>query len=134
MTDAVTPVKELLQQLADSLDALAVSQQQELNAIVEREHSRVAELTNLKEQHLVAVSDLDRQLQEHPDNHLLRDDSELAEQVAATQKLLAEVRQQNEINERVVQSTLNSIEQLKQGILTNAKKDSLTYNAKGKMR
>ncbi|MGM0526759.1 MAG: flagellar export chaperone FlgN [Pseudomonadota bacterium] len=131
---AAATVNELLQQLADSLDALAVSQQQELQAIVERHHSRVAELAQQKAQHLTAVSELDTKLREHPDNNLLQDDPELAEQVSLVKQQLIEVQQQSAVNERVVQSTLNSIEQLKQAILSSAKKDSLTYNAKGKIR
>ncbi|RUO77024.1 flagellar biosynthesis protein FlgN [Idiomarina seosinensis] len=131
---AAATVNELLQQLADSLDAFAVSQQQELQAIVERHHSRVAELAQQKAQYLTTVSELDAQLREHPDNKLLQDDPELAEQVSLVKQQLVEVQQQSAVNERVVQSTLNSIEQLKQAILSNAKKDSLTYNAKGKIR
>lgn len=131
---SATPVNELLQQLADSLEALAVSQQQELKAIVERQHSRVAELATHKAELLDKVSTLDVALREHPDAHMLSDDEALAAQVSEIRQQLADVQQQSAVNERVVQSTLNNIEQLKQAILSEAKKDTLTYNAKGKMR
>lgn len=134
MSATAPPVNELVQQLADSLDALAVLQQQELKAIVEREHSQVAEFAQQKAQQLEQVSSLDATLREHPDANLLKDDEALAAQVAEIKRQLADVQQQSAVNERVVQSTLNSIEQLKQAILSNAKKDSLTYNAKGKIR
>ena len=134
MTPTAAPVNELLQQLADSLDALAVSQQQELKAIVERQHSRVAELAEQKAQQLTLINDLDTALRDHPDADLLRDDEQLAQQVAAIKEQLAAIKHQSTVNEHVVQSTLNSIEQLKQTILSNARKDSLTYNAKGKIR
>lgn len=130
----VTPVNELLQQLAESLDALAVAQQQELQAIVERQHARVAELAAEKASLLEQVSQFDVALREHPDANLLTEDETLAQQVVEIQRQLADVQQQSAINERVVQSTLNNIEQLKQAILSSAKKDTLTYNAKGKMR
>ena len=134
MSATATPVNELLQQLADSLDTLAALQQQELKAIVERQHSQVAELAQQKAQQLEQVSTLDAALREHPDANLLKDDEAMAAQVAEIKRQLADVQQQSAVNERVVQSTLNSIEQLKQAILANAKKDSLTYNAKGKIR
>lgn len=134
MSATATPVNELLQQLADSLDTLAALQQQELKAIVERQHSQVAELAQQKAQQLEQVSTLDAALREHPDANLLKDDEAMAAQVAEIKRQLADVQQQSAVNERVVQSTLNSIEQLKQAILSNAKKDSLTYNAKGKIR
>lgn len=134
MSATATPVNELLQQLADSLDALAALQQQELKAIVERQHSSVADIAQQKAQQLEQVSSLDATLREHPDENLLKDDETLAAQVTEIKRQLADVQQQSAVNERVVQSTLNSIEQLKQAILSNAKKDSLTYNAKGKIR
>ena len=134
MSATATPVNELLQQLADSLDALAALQQQELKAIVERQHSSVADIAQQKAQQLEQVSSLDATLREHPDANLLKDDGALAAQVTEIKRQLADVQQQSAVNERVVQSTLNSIEQLKQAILSNAKKDSLTYNAKGKIR
>lgn len=134
MSATATPVNELLQQLADSLDTLAALQQQELKAIVERQHSQVAELAQQKAQQLEQVSTLDAALREHPDANLLKDDESLSAQVTEIKRQLADVQQQSAVNERVVQSTLNSIEQLKQAILANAKKDSLTYNAKGKIR
>lgn len=134
MSATATPVHELLQQLADSLDALAVSQQQELQAIVERQHGRVAELAEQKAQQLAEVSELDAALRDHPQSNLLQDDEQLAAQVADIKQQLTGIKAQNAVNERVVQSTLNSIEQLKQTILSNARKDSLTYNAKGKIR
>ena len=134
MSATATPVNELLQQLADSLDALAALQQQELKAIVERQHSSVADIAQQKAQQLEQVSSLDATLREHPDANLLKDDDDLAAQVTEIKRQLADVQQQSAVNERVVQSTLNSIEQLKQAILSNAKKDSQTYNAKGKIR
>ena len=134
MSTTATPVHELLQQLADSLDALAVSQQQELQAIVERQHGRVAELAEQKAQQLSRITDLDTALRDHPHANLLTDDEQLAQQVAAIKEQLATIKHQSSVNEQVVHSTLNSIEQLKQAILSNARKDSLTYNAKGKIR
>ncbi|WP_404401911.1 flagellar protein FlgN [Idiomarina seosinensis] len=123
-----------LQQLADSLDALAACQQQELKAIVDRQHRRVAELAEQKAELLTQVSEADNALRQHPDSEQLQQDPELAEQVAIIKQQLEAVKQQSAVNERVVHSTLNSIEQLKQTIISNVKKDSMTYNAKGKMR
>ena len=74
MSATATPVNELLQQLADSLDALAALQQQELKAIVERQHSSVADIAQQKAQQLEQVSSLDATLREHPDANLLKDD------------------------------------------------------------
>lgn len=130
----LAPVNDLLQDMADSLETLALLQQRELNAIVDRQHADVNAITEAKEKALVHISELDQQLAQHPDKEQLKDDPELSEAVAAIKANLADVQHQSQVNERVVQSTLNSIEQLKQTILQSARKDTLTYNSKGKIR
>ncbi|WP_417437132.1 flagellar export chaperone FlgN [Idiomarina abyssalis] len=130
----LAPVNELLQEMADSLDTLALLQQRELNAIVDRQHADVNAITEAKEKALARVNQLDQQLAEHPDKEQLKDDPDLAEAVAAIKSTLSDVQHQSQVNEQVVQSTLNSIDQLKQTILQSARKDSLTYDSKGKIR
>jgi len=130
----LAPVNEILQDMADSLENLALLQQRELNAIVERQHADVNALTDAKEKELVHISELDQQLAQHPDNDQLKDDPDLAEAVAAIEATLSDIQHQSQVNQRVVQSTLNSIDQLKQTILQSARKDTLTYNSKGKIR
>jgi len=130
----LAPVNEILQDMADSLENLALLQQRELNAIVERQHADVNAIADAKEKTLIYISELDQQLAQHPDNEQLKDDPDLAEAVAAIKTTLSDVQHQSQVNERVVQSTLNSIEQLKQSILQSARKDTLTYNSKGKIR
>ncbi|MDV6328607.1 flagellar export chaperone FlgN [Idiomarina sp. Sol25] len=130
----LAPVNDILQDMADSLENLALLQQRELNAIVERQHADVNALTDAKEKALVHISELDQQLAQHPDNDQLKDDPDLAEAVATIEATLSDIQHQSQVNERVVQSTLNSIDQLKQTILQSARKDTLTYNSKGKIR
>ncbi|KPD20462.1 flagellar export chaperone FlgN [Idiomarina abyssalis] len=130
----LAPVNELLQEMADSLDTLALLQQRELNAIVDRQHADVNAITEAKEKALARVNQLDQQLAEHPDKEQLKDDPDLAQAVAAIKSTLSNVQHQSQVNEQVVQSTLNSIDQLKQTILQSARKDSLTYDSKGKIR
>ncbi|MDV6316993.1 flagellar export chaperone FlgN [Idiomarina sp. HP20-50] len=130
----LAPVNELLQELAESLDTLALLQQRELNAMVDRQHADMNALTLEKENALKRVTELDQQLASHPDKEQLKDDPNLAEAVSSIKASLAETQQQSQVNERVVQSTLNNIEQLKQTILQSARKDTLTYNSKGKIR
>ena len=130
----LAPVNDILQDMADSLENLALLQQRELNAIVERQHADVNAIADAKEKTLIHISELDQQLAQHPDNEQLKDDADLAEAVAAIKTTLSDVQHQSQVNERVVQSTLNSIEQLKQSILQSARKDTLTYNSKGKIR
>jgi len=130
----LAPVNELLQEMADSLDTLALLQQRELNAIVDRQHADVNAITEAKEKALARVNQLDQQLAEHPDKEQLKDDPDLAEAVATIKSTLSDVQHQSQVNEQVVQSTLNSIDQLKQTILQSARKDSLTYDSKGKIR
>lgn len=130
----LTPVNELLQELAESLDTLALLQQRELNAVVDRQHADVSALTLEKENALKRITELDQQLASHPDKDQLQDDPDLSEAVSSIKATLAETQQQSQVNEQVVQSTLNNIDQLKQTILQSARKDTLTYNSKGKIR
>lgn len=130
----LTPVNELLQELAESLDTLALLQQRELNAVVDRQHADVNALTLEKENALKRITELDQQLASHPDKDQLKDDPDLSEAVSSIKATLAETQQQSQVNEQVVQSTLNNIDQLKQTILQSARKDTLTYNSKGKIR
>ncbi|WP_287817010.1 flagellar export chaperone FlgN, partial [Idiomarina sp.] len=94
--------------MADSLDTLALLQQRELNAIVDRQHADVNAITEAKEKALARVNQLDQQLAEHPDKEQLKDDPNLAEAVAAIKSTLSNVQHQSQVNEQVVQSTLNS--------------------------
>ena len=130
----VASINQLLDDMAESLDRLALLQQRELNAIVEREHADVPAITSEKEKALAEVTRLDTLLSEHPDKDTLKEDAQLSAAVESIKQTLANVQHQNQVNERVVQSTLNSIDQLKQSILQSARKDSLTYNSKGKIR
>jgi flagella synthesis protein FlgN len=130
----VASINQLLDDMAESLDRLALLQQRELNAIVEREHADVPAITSEKEKALAEVTRLDTMLSEHPDKDTLKEDAQLSAAVESIKQTLANVQHQNQVNERVVQSTLNSIDQLKQSILQSARKDSLTYNSKGKIR
>ena len=130
----VASVNQLLDDMAESLDRLALLQQRELNAIVEREHADVPAITSEKEKALAEVTRLDTMLSEHPDKDTLKEDAQLSAAVESIKQTLANVQHQNQVNERVVQSTLNSIDQLKQSILQSSRKDSLTYNSKGKIR
>lgn len=130
----VASVNQLLDDMAESLDRLALLQQRELNAIVEREHADVPAITSEKEKALAEVTRLDTMLSEHPDKDTLKEDAQLSAAVESIKQTLANIQHQNQVNERVVQSTLNSIDQLKQSILQSARKDSLTYNSKGKIR
>lgn len=130
----VASVNQLLEDMAESLDRLALLQQRELNAIVEREHADVPAITSEKEHALAEVARLDSMLSEHPEKDLLTEDADLADAVESIKNTLTNIQHQNQVNERVVQSTLNSIDQLKQSILQSARKDTLTYNSKGKIR
>lgn len=48
----LAPVNDILQDMADSLENLALLQQRELNAIVERQHADVNAIADAKEKRL----------------------------------------------------------------------------------
>ncbi|PYE32784.1 FlgN protein [Idiomarina fontislapidosi] len=133
----MTPITEVLEQMAEALQQLQQCQEQELAAIVERKHQSVAELTTLKTNLLDQLSEYDRVLAEHPERQQLTTDEVLSERVAELRATLSDVKRQNDVNERVVTRTLSNIDQLKHEIVRHASQargDTLTYNAKGKIR
>ncbi|EKE82066.1 flagellar export chaperone FlgN [Idiomarina xiamenensis] len=134
MSETAPKLSVLLQQLAQQLVDLDAVQQQELQAIANRSHRHVAELAAAKQQLLDAIQSTDQQLAAHPDKQQLNDDTELRQQRQHIEQLLQDCQQRNDVNERMVASTLNDIEQLRQAILTSVKSDQVTYNQKGKIR
>lgn len=133
----MTPITEVLEQMSQALEQLQQCQQQELTAVVNRQHQSVAELTEIKASLLNQLHEFDSLLAEHPERQQLSTDEVLSERVAQLRSTLVEVKHQSDINERVVNRTLTNINQLKNEIVqqaSQARGDALTYNAKGKIR
>ena len=132
-----TPLTEVLDLMTQTLEQLRECQHHELTAVVEREHARVAELTDIKATLLEQLQEYDAFIAQHPDKSLLQSDDELAAQMRIINDLLARVKQQSDVNEQVVNRTLSNIEQLKQTIIRHASQargDTVTYDSKGRIR
>lgn len=133
----MTPITEVLEQMSQALEQLQQCQQQELTAVVNRQHQSVAELAEVKASLLSQLAEFDSFLAEHPERQQLSTDEVLSERVAQLRSTLAEVKRQSDVNEHVVTRTLANIDQLKHEIVrqaSHARGDALIYNAKGKIR
>jgi len=127
-------ITESIEQLRQSLQELFSVQQQELDAIVSRQHLDISTYTERKEALLQRITELDGYLAQHPESQQLVENPELAKQVEELQSTLQECQRQNQVNEQVVAVTLNRIQQLRSSLIQSHRKESMTYDGKGRIR
>lgn len=124
----------LLDDLCTALIDLQAVQRRELEAVVQHQHKKVAALAAEKASLTEKIKTLDSQVAQHFTQQSVKDDPALQGKVNRAQELLDTCKQQNAVNEQVVNTTLNNIEQLKQQILKSARGDTMTYDSQGKFR
>ncbi|RUO79847.1 flagellar biosynthesis protein FlgN [Idiomarina tyrosinivorans] len=124
----------LLDDLCTALIDLQAVQSRELEAVVQHQHKQVAALAAEKASLTDKIQALDNQVAQHFTQQSVKDDPALQGKVNRAQELLDTCKQQNAVNEQVVNTTLNNIEQLKQQILKSARGDTMTYDSQGKFR
>ncbi|WP_017446326.1 flagellar export chaperone FlgN [Gayadomonas joobiniege] len=126
-----TQVSELLNRQKESLKNLMALLTRELDAFKLRQPQQIEELNQQKVVLLQQIESLDKSIEQLPELAALKQQDEFIDAVAEIQTLLADVKSQNQINERVIRTSLGNLQRLKQKILSLKNHDAMTYDKLG---
>jgi len=122
----------LLTRQQEHLSVLFSLLQLELKAISQRDVQALEQNTQQKMTLLDTVQQLDLQIANHSELARAKQTSEFREHMSAVDALLAQCKEQNEVNRLAVEQSQLVIERYKHELLQQRGKSGLTYNAKGK--
>ncbi|NTS75409.1 flagellar protein FlgN [Catenovulum sp. SM1970] len=123
---------ELIEQQIDNLDQFNNLLIEELDAFKARQAEQILTLAEKKASLLDAIKNQDQAIASLPDLDSLKQDPEFKQAVEKCDEYLSALKQQTAINERVIQTSLNNVSQLKQSMLTIKSANSMTYTKSGK--
>ncbi|WP_337841141.1 flagellar export chaperone FlgN [Rheinheimera sp.] len=125
-------IHHLLSSQQEQLELLLLLLQQEYSALGERQVEQLEMLLPEKQLCTDRIAELDRQFSQHEDLAQLKTQDWFHQQVAQLQSLLAECRQQTQVNQQIVEQSQVVIARLKSELLQSHGRSGLTYTAKGK--
>ena len=131
MTTASSTLSLLAQQ-QEHLRVLLSRLQTELNAISNRDVAALEPGSTEKSTCLENIQTLDQQISQLPNLSQLKTEAWFIESVKTVDAVLAQCKEQNEINRVTLEQSQLVIERFKHELLQNRGKSGLTYNAKGK--
>ncbi|KKO44036.1 flagellar biosynthesis protein FlgN [Arsukibacterium ikkense] len=132
MTSHYEPLTTLLQQQQAQLDALLLLLRQELVALASRDIDTLNTLTADKQSLLNEIQLTDSQI---AGNDLLpsaKAEAWFEQHIAELDKILAQCKQQNAVNQQTVEHSQLTLQRLKTELLSSQGKSGLTYTNKGK--
>lgn len=127
-----SPVLSLLSQQQEHLRVLLSLLQTELNAISNRDIAALEQGSIEKLTCLENIQTLDQKISQLPNLTQLKTEAWFIESVKTVDAVLAQCKEQNEINRVTLEQSQLVIERFKHELLQNRGKSGLTYNAKGK--
>ncbi len=130
--NTITPDLSLLTSQQEHLRVLLSLLQAEFKAISERDIAQLEAGAHEKMACLEQIQQLDAAISQLPELEKLKQHPDFIAQVQATDQILAQCKEQNEINRLTLEQSQLVIERFKHELLQNRGKSGLTYNAKGK--
>ncbi len=122
----------LLNKQQEHLQVLLSLLKAELAAISSRDVEKLDQGCLLKVEQLELIQQLDLQISELPQLAELKNQSWFNDAVSQLDNLLAQCKEQNEVNRQSLEQSQLVVERFKHEILQNRGKAGLTYTAKGK--
>jgi flagellar biosynthesis protein FlgN len=122
----------LLDQQQQQLDALLVLLRQELAALAERDITRLENITADKNQLLSNIGHTDRAISLLPDLEQVKLLDWFTAAVTKLDAVLADCKQQNDVNQQVLEQSQLTLDRFKNTLLAQQGKSGLTYTNKGK--
>ncbi|WNO61843.1 flagellar export chaperone FlgN [Rheinheimera sp. MMS21-TC3] len=122
----------LLKQQQQQLDSLLLLLRQELAALSERDIANIERLTAEKNHLIAQIEQTDNAVAQLPNLADIKQLSWFSESVAKIDTVLADCKQQNEVNQQVLEQSQLILERFKNALLSQKGKSGLTYTNKGK--
>lgn len=129
-----TNAVDLLQQQQDNLNQLKVLLDEELSAFKNRQADEVYQIAQSKNELIDQIQQTDKSIAELADLAELKTQDDFAGKVEQIENTLAQVKSKNAINERVIRTSLNNVQRLKQSILALKNADAMTYDKQGQAK
>jgi flagella synthesis protein FlgN len=133
MTDGVHSQQLTAQQLSQLL-ALEKLLTREKKILMKHDPQALNEITQQKNQLLLAIKELDGQIGNNP--RFLQDKKAglLQQDLQAIENSLLRCQQQNQLNGNIIEQSQLTADRMKTSLLESKNKSSLTYNNKGKKK
>lgn len=126
--DTITSLLDLQQQQLELLLSLL---RQELAALANRDITQLEQISDSKLNQLALIQQTDTELANTPSLHDFKTHDTVKQQIQILDNLLAQCKQQNEVNQQTLEQSQLRLQQLKHGLLSSRGKSGLTYTSKG---
>ncbi|MEH8015948.1 flagellar protein FlgN [Rheinheimera muenzenbergensis] len=131
MTLIPDSIASLLQLQQQHLDVLLSLLRQELAALANRDIDSLEQLTVEKVKLLELIQQTDNQLANTAELAQSKEQDDFKQQVAVLDALLAQCKQQNDVNQLTMEQSQLRLAQFKHELLSSRGKSGLTYTSKG---
>jgi len=131
MTAHADDITTLLNQQQQHLDVLLLLLRQELAALAARDIDSLEQLTAEKIKQLQLIQHTDQQLATHADIAVAKTQTWFSQQVHVLDSILAQCKQQNDVNQLTLEQSQLRLAQFKHELLSSRGKAGLTYTSKG---
>lgn len=121
----------LLAQQQSQLEGFTQLLNDELQAYKDRKSDEVYNIAVKKDELLTQIQQTDQQIAQLDNLTELKKDEQFNQSVAKLGSLLADIKTQSAVNERVIRTSLNNVLRLKQSILALKNSDAMTYDKQG---
>lgn len=121
----------LLAQQQSQLEGFTQLLNDELQAYKDRKSDEVYNIAVKKDELLTQIQQTDQQIAQLDNLTELKKDEQFNQTVAKLDSLLADIKTQSTVNERVIRTSLNNVLRLKQSILALKNSDAMTYDKQG---
>jgi flagella synthesis protein FlgN len=132
MTSQFEPLIHLLQQQQAQLDALLLLLRQELAALASRDINSLNTITSEKQILLADIQTTDSTIAGSNMLQLARLEPWFTQQISVLEQVLADCKQQNEVNQITLEQSQLTLQRFKTELLSARGKSGLTYTNKGK--
>jgi flagella synthesis protein FlgN len=130
----MSTVYQLIEQQINQLKTFNALMHSELDAFKERKPDTLVAIAEQKLALLKAITAIDDAISDATDLANAKEDKAFMDKVVECDILLNEIKIQNNINETVVQTSLNNVGKLKHSLLSLKNADTMTYNKAGKTK
>jgi flagellar biosynthesis protein FlgN len=132
MKSQFEPLNDLLQQQQAQLDALLLLLRQELAAIAVRDINALDVAGAEKQTLLAEIETIDQSIANNPELTAAKAESWFKQQLDLLEQVLADCKQQNDVNQIAVEQSQLTLQRFKTELLSARGKSGLTYTNKGK--
>lgn len=126
--DSVALLNQQLSQL-EQLEAVIDAEKELLQG---RDPEKLTEITETKNQLLVAIESLDQKFSQSIVFKQERENGQHQEQLTKIKKILLSCKEKNFVNGQVIEHSQLAVERMKTSLLQQHNKSSMTYDSKGK--